>query len=51
MAIAQAMGCHPSHSKEVKEGLDAFISAQLRQNIIADQIEEQGLTGVRPANA
>jgi polar amino acid transport system substrate-binding protein len=51
MAIAQAMGCHPSHSQEVKQGLDAFISAQLRQNIIADQIEQQGLTGVKPTSA
>lgn len=51
MAIAQAMGCHPSHSQEVKQGLDAFISAQLRQNIIADQIEQQGLTGVQPTSA
>jgi polar amino acid transport system substrate-binding protein len=50
MAIAQAMGCHPSHSQEVKQGLDAFISEQLRQKIIADLIEKQGLTGVRPAS-
>jgi polar amino acid transport system substrate-binding protein len=51
MAIAQAMGCHPSHSPEVKKGLDAFISAQFRRNLIADQIEKQSLTGVRPASA
>jgi len=47
MAIAQAMGCHPSHSQEVREGLDAFISKKLQQNFIADLIEKQGLTGVR----
>ena len=47
MAIAQAMGCHPSHNQEVREGLDAFISKKLKQNFIADLIEKQGLTGVR----
>jgi hypothetical protein len=47
MAIAQAMGCHPCHNQEVREGLDAFISKKLKQNFIADLIEKQGLTGVR----
>jgi len=50
MAIAQAMGCHPSHGQEVREGLDAFISKKLQQNFIADLIEKQGLIGVRQAN-
>jgi len=51
MAIAQAMGCHPSHSQEVKKNLDAFIRAKLQQDFIAYQIEKQGLTGVRQASA
>jgi polar amino acid transport system substrate-binding protein len=51
MAIAQAMGCHPSHSQEVKQGLEAFIKERLQQNFIAGQIEQQGLMGVRPASA
>jgi polar amino acid transport system substrate-binding protein len=50
MTIAQAMGCHPNHSQEVKQGLEAFVSEQLRQNFIADQIEQQGLIGIRQAN-
>ena len=51
MAIAQAMGCHPSHSQEVKQGLAAFLKEKLQQNFIAHQIEQQGLLGVRPASA
>ena len=51
MAIAQAMGCHPSHSQEVKQGLAAFVKEKLQQNFIAHQIEQQGLRGVRPASA
>jgi polar amino acid transport system substrate-binding protein len=51
MSIAQAMGCHPSHSQEVKKNLDAFIRAKLQQDFIAYQIEKQGLTGVRQASA
>jgi len=51
MSIAQAMGCHPSHSQEVKQGLDAFVKDKLQQNLIADEIKRQELIGVRPANA
>jgi ABC-type amino acid transport substrate-binding protein len=51
MAIAQAMGCHPSHSPEVKEGLEAFVNKLLRQDFVVEQIEKQGLTGVRQASA
>jgi len=50
MAIAQAMGCHPSHSQEVKQSLDAFVKDKLQQNLIADDIKSQELIGVRPAN-
>jgi len=51
MSIAQAMGCHPSHSQEVKQGLDTFVKDKLQQNLIADEIKHQGLIGVSPANA
>lgn len=51
MTIAQAMGCHPSHTQEVKQGLAAFVKEKLQQNFIAHQIEQQGLMGVRPASA
>ena len=51
MAIAQAMGCHPSHGQEVKQGLAAFVKEKLQQNFIAHQIEQQGLRGVSPASA
>lgn len=51
MAIAQAMGCHPRHSQEVKQGLEAFVKKKLQQNFITHQIEQQGLLGVRPASA
>lgn len=51
MAIPQAIGCHPSLNQEVKEGLEAFIVAKLKQNFFAVHIRQQGLIGVRPASA
>ena len=47
MAIAQAMGCHPSHSDEVKAGLQDFLEKQKPE--IAANIAKNGLSGVRPA--
>jgi len=47
MAIAQAMGCHPSHSNEVKAGLQDFLEKQ--KNAIAASIAKHGLSGIRPA--
>ena len=47
MTIAQAMGCHPSHSDEVKAGLQDFLEKQKPK--IAASIAKQGLSGVRPA--
>ena len=47
MAIEQAMGCHPSHSNEVKAGLQDFLEKQKPE--IATSIAKQGLSGVRPA--
>ena len=47
MAIAQALGCHPSHSDEVKTGLQTFVNNQLPS--IAASIARQGLSGVRAA--
>jgi hypothetical protein len=47
MAIAQALGCHPSHSDEVKAGLQGFLEKQKPE--IAASIGRQGLRGVRPA--
>jgi polar amino acid transport system substrate-binding protein len=47
MAIAQAMGCHPSHSDEVKAGLQDFLKKQMPE--IAASIARHGLSGVRPA--
>jgi polar amino acid transport system substrate-binding protein len=47
MAIAQALGCHPSHSDEVKAGLQGFLEKQKPE--IAASIGRQGLSGVRPA--
>lgn len=44
MAIAQAMGCHPSHSHEVKNKLQAFLDAQAVG--IKASIARQGLKGV-----
>ena len=45
MAIAQAMGCHPSHSNEVKVGLQDFLMKQ-RPEITAS-IAKYGLSGVK----
>jgi polar amino acid transport system substrate-binding protein len=47
MAIAQALGCHPSQSDEVKAGLQDFLEKQKPE--IAASIAKQGLSGVRPA--
>jgi polar amino acid transport system substrate-binding protein len=47
MAIAQALGCHPSHSEEVKTGLQTFVENQMPS--IAASIARQGLSGVRAA--
>jgi polar amino acid transport system substrate-binding protein len=47
MAIAQAMGCHPSHSDEVKAGLQDFLEKQKPE--IAASIAKHALGGVRPA--
>jgi len=50
MAIPQAMGCHPKHSEDVKEGLQAFIDDQLKAGHVANSIAQQNLIGVRTAN-
>ena len=50
MAIPQAMGCHPKHSEDVKEGLQAFIDDQLKACHVANSIAQQNLTGVRVAS-
>ena len=47
MTIAQAIGCHPSHSSVVKEGLQAFLDTQAKD--IKANIAKQGLSGVSPA--
>jgi polar amino acid transport system substrate-binding protein len=47
MAIAQAMGCHPSHSDEVKAGLQDFLVKQRLE--ITASIARQGLGGMRTA--
>jgi len=47
MAIAQAMGCHPSDSDEVKAGLQDFLNQQ--KPAIANSIDRNALRGVRPA--
>ena len=47
MTIAQAMGCHPSHSSVVKEGLQAFLDTQAKD--IKANIAKQGLSGVSPS--
>jgi hypothetical protein len=41
------MGCHPSHSDEVKAGLQDFLEKQKPE--IAANIAKNGLSGVRPA--
>ena len=46
MTIAQAMGCHPSHSDEVKALLQNFLEKQ-KPNIAAS-ITRHALDGVRP---
>ena len=50
MANPQAMGCHPKHSEDVKEGLQAFIDDQLKAGHVANSIAQQNLTGVRVAS-
>jgi polar amino acid transport system substrate-binding protein len=47
MAIAQAMGCHPSHSHVVKEGLQAFLDTQATD--IKASIARHGMRGVSAA--
>ena len=47
MAIAQAMGCHPSRSDEVKAGLQNFLEKQKPE--IAASIARHGLGGMRTA--
>ena len=47
MAIAQAMGCHPSHSDEFKAGLQGFLEKQKPE--IAASIDMHALSGVTPA--
>ena len=47
MTIAQAIGCHPSHSDEVKAVLQNFLEKQ-KPNIAAS-ITRHALGGVRPA--
>jgi len=47
MAIAQAMGCHPSHSDEVKAGLQDFLEKQ--KPGIAASIARHVLGGMRTA--
>ena len=49
MAIPQAMGCHPKHSEDVKDGLQTFIEDQLKGGHVADSIAQQRLKGVRAA--
>ena len=44
MAIAQAMGCHPSHSSEVKNKLQSFLDSQAVE--IKASIARQDLNGV-----
>jgi ABC-type amino acid transport substrate-binding protein len=50
MAIPQAMGCHPKHSEDVKEGLQAFIDDQLKAGHVAESIAQERLKGVRAAS-
>ena len=50
MAIPQAMGCHPKHSEDAKEGLQAFIDDQLKAGHVANSIAQQNLIGVRVAS-
>ena len=47
MAIAQAMGCHPKQSDEVKAGLQDFLVKQ--RDVIATSIAKHGLGGVKAA--
>ena len=47
MAIAQAIGCHPNQSDEVKTGLQAFLEKQLPD--IKARIAQQASSGVRAA--
>ena len=47
MAIAQAMGCHPKQSDEVKAGLQDFLVKQ--RHVIAKSIAKHGLSGVKAA--
>jgi polar amino acid transport system substrate-binding protein len=47
MAIAQAMGCHPTQSEEVKVGLQEFLVKQRPR--IAASIAKHGLSGVKAA--
>lgn len=47
MAIAQAMGCHPTQSDEVKAGLQNFLVKQ--RHVIATSIAKHGLSGVKAA--
>ena len=47
MAIAQAMGCHPTQSEEVKVGLQEFLVKQ--RDVIATSIAKHGLNGVKAA--
>lgn len=47
MTIPQAMGCHPSHSDEVKAALQNFLEKQKPD--IAASITRHALGGVRPA--
>lgn len=47
MTIPQAMGCHPSHSDEVKAALQNFLEKQKPD--IAASIARHALGGVRPA--
>ena len=47
MAIAQAMGCHPKQSDEVKAGLQDFLVKQ--RHVIATSIAKHGLSGVKAA--
>jgi polar amino acid transport system substrate-binding protein len=47
MAIAQAMGCHPTQSDEVKVGLQEFLVKQRPR--IATSIAKHGLSGVKAA--
>lgn len=47
MAIAQAMGCHPSQSDAVKAGLLEFLNE--RQQAIRESIAHHQLSGVRVA--